>query len=66
MFVCNQCGHQQTQWTGQCSPCKQWNSMVPFKEAKLSKKGYSGIHYKQQDPIKLKDITQSLLDTQQV
>lgn len=27
-FVCTECGNVATKWTGQCSACQQWNTMV--------------------------------------
>ena len=27
-FVCTECGNIATKWTGQCSACQQWNTMV--------------------------------------
>lgn len=26
-YVCSNCGHQETKWTGQCSHCKEWSTM---------------------------------------
>jgi DNA repair protein RadA/Sms len=46
-FVCTECGNDSTRWAGQCSACKEWNTI---KEIRLSKDnpaekhaGYSGI-----------------------
>ena len=27
-FFCQNCGSQHTQWQGQCSACKEWNTLV--------------------------------------
>ena len=27
VFVCNECGHKASKWTGQCPLCKAWNTM---------------------------------------
>jgi len=27
-FVCQNCGNEQAKWSGQCSGCQQWNSLV--------------------------------------
>ena len=39
-WVCQECGHQQAKWAGQCPACKGWNSLVEEKgvEVKGSKK----------------------------
>lgn len=35
VFFCNECGHEETKWLGQCPMCKEWNSFV---EEKFSSK----------------------------
>ncbi|MDD5769817.1 MAG: DNA repair protein RadA [Candidatus Gracilibacteria bacterium] len=42
MYICNNCGNEAVKWAGQCSFCKEWNSLVEFKETKLNSKT-SGI-----------------------
>lgn len=37
MFVCNNCWNESIKWSGQCSFCKEWNTMQEFKEAKPGK-----------------------------
>lgn len=27
VYICNECGHKASKWTGQCPLCKAWNSM---------------------------------------
>ena len=27
-YTCTECGATATKWTGQCSSCQQWNTMV--------------------------------------
>ncbi|HJN38354.1 MAG TPA: DNA repair protein RadA [Gammaproteobacteria bacterium] len=63
MFVCNQCGYQQTQWAGQCPKCKEWNALVVFKPAKLSSKSrYQGYaNQSTSAPVRLKDVKESEL-----
>ena len=31
-FVCTECGANHTKWQGQCSACKQWNTLDEFRE----------------------------------
>nr|MDD3720558.1 DNA repair protein RadA [Candidatus Gracilibacteria bacterium] len=38
MYICNNCGNEFIKWQGQCSFCKEWNTLQEFKEAKLDKK----------------------------
>ncbi|MCI8589403.1 MAG: DNA repair protein RadA [Clostridiales bacterium] len=28
IYICSECGHQASQWSGQCPSCRSWNSMV--------------------------------------
>ena len=32
MYVCNKCWNESIKWAWQCSFCKEWNSLVEFKE----------------------------------
>lgn len=41
-WVCSECGHNQSKWTGNCFACKTWNTMVSFVEAK--DKGTRFVH----------------------
>lgn len=36
-WVCTECGNTQSQWSGNCSGCKSWNTIERFLEAKLPK-----------------------------
>ena len=36
LFVCNECGVEHIKWVGRCTSCKEWNSVKPFRQAKLS------------------------------
>lgn len=35
MYVCNNCWNESLKWAGQCSFCKEWNTLVEFKESKI-------------------------------
>lgn len=39
VFVCQQCGNEFSKWIGQCSYCREWNSVVEVKTARLKKAG---------------------------
>lgn len=43
MFVCNNCWNESIKWAGQCSFCKEWGTLVEFKEAKLKSGNTAGI-----------------------
>ena len=39
IFFCDQCGVEHIKWVGRCTSCKEWNTVKPFKAAKLSSIG---------------------------
>lgn len=42
MYLCNKCWEESIKWQWQCPMCKEWNSLVEFKEAKTnSAKGWA-------------------------
>ncbi len=42
-YGCKECGATFAKWTGQCSECKEWNTVVEFSEPKVAGfQGYSG------------------------
>ncbi|WP_420603801.1 DNA repair protein RadA [Flagellimonas sp.] len=69
-FFCQNCGSQYPKWTGQCSSCKQWNTIVEevvHKEDKKSWKTDSTLAKKVSKPLRVSEITNEKelrLDTQ--
>lgn len=66
MYVCNNCGNESIKWSWQCSFCKEWNSLVEFKESKIKskdlkwvKKGFSSLSDETQKDTKEKIPTRS-------
>jgi DNA repair protein RadA/Sms len=43
MYVCNNCGNEAIKWSGQCSFCKEWSTLVEFKEAKIKSSQTGGL-----------------------
>lgn len=35
-YVCSECGHDTTKWSGKCENCGAWNTLAEFHPAKLS------------------------------
>lgn len=35
MYICDKCWNEAIKWSGQCSFCKEWNTLKEFKEAKI-------------------------------
>ncbi|MEM8846723.1 MAG: DNA repair protein RadA [Bacteroidota bacterium] len=70
-FFCQNCGAQYAKWVGQCTSCKQWNTIVEEviqKEEKTSWKSTSTPSSKRAgSPVRVSEITQEKelrLDTQ--
>jgi len=38
MYICNNCWNEAIKWQWQCNFCKEWNTLVEFKESKTSSK----------------------------
>ncbi len=53
-YYCQNCGAQYSKWMGQCSACKQWNTIV--EEVVSKKEAKSGIKSGNSRPVKLSDI----------
>ncbi len=45
-YLCQECGDVQAKWAGQCSACKEWNTLKEFKEVKISKKTQEKLGHK--------------------
>ncbi|CAM1358758.1 DNA repair protein RadA [Tenacibaculum litopenaei] len=58
-FFCQNCGAQHTQWVGQCSTCKAWNTVVEEviqKEEKRSWKTPANQEKRVVKPLRVEDI----------
>ena len=54
VFFCQNCGHEENKWLGQCPMCKEWNTFV--EEAVLVTKGSTVKLAKEAEVVALKDI----------
>lgn len=58
-FYCQNCGTQHAQWVGQCSNCKQWNTVVEeviHKEEKRNWKSPSNSEKRTSKPLRIQEI----------
>lgn len=53
LFICQNCGHQQSQWMGKCSECGSWNS---FQEEVIADKQERKVQDDDQ-PVAMNDIS---------
>lgn len=58
-FFCQNCGTQFAKWVGQCTSCKEWNTVVEEvvqKEEKAAWISSTGLSKRAAKPVKVKDI----------
>ncbi|MFP4536492.1 MAG: DNA repair protein RadA [Spirochaetaceae bacterium] len=41
-YVCNECGHEEPKWLGQCPSCGAWNTLTEVANTKVGTKGGAG------------------------
>jgi len=61
-FFCQNCGNQYTKWQGQCTACKEWNTIVEELIQKPEKNDWKPAETKtkrKSKPLKIKDIDES-------
>lgn len=58
VFVCQNCGNQSRKWTGQCSDCGEWNTMVEerYRAAARSASAGSGSRLAGSAPIAFTEV----------
>ncbi|MCB1136567.1 MAG: DNA repair protein RadA [Chlamydiia bacterium] len=56
VWSCNECGHKQTRWSGQCPMCKQWNTLAEEVELQVKEKRYSKGADAGNAPMRLKEV----------
>lgn len=61
-YFCQNCGTQHSKWQGQCSSCKEWNTLVEEVIQKKSKTDWQGDHSNPKTkinpkPVAIQDIT---------
>ena len=57
IYVCSSCGHEHTQWAGQCSACKGWNLLSAFNpgnQTATTNRHYAGIQ--EMLPVQLSNV----------
>lgn len=54
VFFCQNCGHEENKWLGQCPMCKEWNTFA--EEAVVVTKGSSVKHLKETEVVTLNSV----------
>lgn len=56
VWYCNDCGHKQAKWSGQCPQCNEWNTLAEEVEVPKSTR-FEAVKERQiSKPIRLKDV----------
>lgn len=56
-FFCRNCGAQSPKWTGKCTSCGEWNTLVEEVIQRDEKKGYRMPDAGRRAPIRLSEVT---------
>ncbi len=62
VFICNECGHQQAKWSGQCSQCNQWNSFEEERKLTIKRSTDPTSHSQISEPKKIHQIENEIYD----
>ncbi len=55
VFFCQNCGHEERKWLGQCPMCKEWNTFVEEKVTSAKTDDVKGR--RSAEPVSLKDVS---------
>lgn len=55
VFFCQNCGHEERKWLGQCPMCKEWNTFVEEKVTSAKADAVKG--HGAAEPVSLKDVS---------
>lgn len=57
VWYCNDCGHKQTKWTGQCYQCGKWNTLAEEVEVTTSARRFDAQAAAPGRPMRLKEVS---------
>lgn len=55
-WSCGECGHRQIKWTGSCSVCQKWNTLVQEVEVVDPKRRFEMTDKQPSQPMRLKEV----------
>lgn len=56
VWCCNECGHSQPKWSGQCSQCHQWNTFHEEVEVKGDSRRFEAQRKEASKPVRLNEV----------
>lgn len=57
VWYCNDCGHKQTKWTGQCPQCARWNTLNEEVEINAPSRRFDSQAIAPGRPMRLKEVS---------
>lgn len=57
VFFCQNCGHEENKWLGQCPACKEWNTFVEEKISVTTAKSVGAAHLNESKPTTLSKVS---------
>jgi DNA repair protein RadA/Sms len=64
VWYCQECGHKQIKWSGQCPQCERWNTLCEEKEIVGSSRKFDAQSLSSAKPMRLKEV--ALSDTPRI
>ena len=57
IWSCQECGHQQSRWTGSCSACQKWNTFVEEIELSEKEKKFESVKSFPSRPMRVHEVS---------
>jgi len=57
VWYCNECGHKQSKWGGQCPQCCKWNTLHEEVELTGAPRRFEGSESRNNRPVRIKEIS---------
>jgi DNA repair protein RadA/Sms len=56
LWSCRECGHSQAKWTGSCSSCQNWNTLVEELAVEEKKPRFESKRGQSAKPVRIRDV----------
>lgn len=56
VWSCRECGHNQLKWTGSCSSCQQWNTLIEEVSIEEKKPRFESKRTGSAKPVRIRDV----------
>ncbi len=55
-YICQQCGHRHSKWSGRCQDCGEWNSIVEERVPGANKRGAASTVVASEEPLPVTEV----------